>query len=50
MPASASLGLMYINDQKTFSISGSIGVERSSYQFMPFNQVRPNVAATPVKY
>ena len=27
----AELGLMYINDAKTFSISGSIGVERSSY-------------------
>lgn len=26
----AQLGLMYINDAKTFSISGSIGVERSS--------------------
>jgi hypothetical protein len=26
----AELGLMYINDAKTFSISGSIGVERSS--------------------
>ncbi|MDB5276716.1 MAG: hypothetical protein JWR61_1671 [Ferruginibacter sp.] len=50
MPASASLGLMYMNDQKTFSISGSIGVERSSYPFMPFNQASPNVAATPFKY
>jgi hypothetical protein len=50
MPASASLGLMYVNDQKTFSISGSIGVERSSYPFIPFNQVSPNVAATPFKY
>lgn len=40
----AELGLMYINEQKTFSISGSIAVERSSYPFLPINQlstVRP---------
>lgn len=35
----AELGLMYVNDQKTFSISGSIGVERSSYPFIPLNQI-----------
>jgi hypothetical protein len=29
------MGLMYINDAKTFSISGSIGVERSSYPIYP---------------
>lgn len=33
---SASLGLMYINDARTFSISGSINVERSSYPLIPF--------------
>ena len=33
---SASLGLMYINDARTFSISGSISVERSSYPLIPF--------------
>ena len=33
---SASLGLMYINDTKTFSVSGSISVERSSYPIIPF--------------
>ena len=41
----AELGLMYINEQKTFSISGSIGVARSSYPFLPINQMstfRPN--------
>jgi len=32
----AELGLMYVNDQKTFSISGSIGIERSSYPMVPF--------------
>ncbi len=27
----AEAGLMYINDERTFSISGSIGIDRSSY-------------------
>lgn len=48
----AELGLMYVNDQKTFSISGSIGVERSSYPLVPCNQnssVRPNTFITPNK-
>jgi hypothetical protein len=31
----AELGLMYVNDEKTFSISGSIGIERSSYPMYP---------------
>lgn len=34
----AEMGLMYINDQKTFSISGSISVEKSNYFFAPVNQ------------
>ncbi len=33
------VGLMYINDAKTFSISGSIGVERGSYPLYPANRV-----------
>jgi hypothetical protein len=33
------MGLMYVNDAKTFSISGSIGVERSSYPFYPAERV-----------
>ncbi len=28
-------GLMYMNEEKTFSISGSIGIERSSYPIYP---------------
>ncbi|MDQ2864442.1 MAG: hypothetical protein M3R50_12515, partial [Bacteroidota bacterium] len=32
----ASLGLMYVNDAKTFSISGSISAERSSYPLLPY--------------
>ena len=30
-------GLMYINDDRTFSISGSIGIDRSSYPVYPAN-------------
>jgi hypothetical protein len=33
------MGLMYINDAKTFSISGSIGIERNSYPVYPSNRV-----------
>ena len=29
------MGLMYVNDARTFSISGSIGVERSNYPVYP---------------
>lgn len=32
----ASLGLMYINDARTFSISGSISAEKNVYPFMPY--------------
>ena len=32
----ASLGLMYVNDAKTFSISGSISAERNVYQALPY--------------
>ena len=31
MNSRVDVGLMYINDAKTFSISGSIGIEKSSY-------------------
>jgi hypothetical protein len=31
-------GLMYINDARTFSISGSIGVDRTSYPVYPTNR------------
>jgi hypothetical protein len=43
----AELGLMYVNDAKTFSISGSIGIEKNNYGSMagfPVNTVRPNPA------
>ena len=41
----AELGLMYVNDAKTFSVSGSINVQRSSYPFLPyqsFNTAKKN--------
>ncbi|WP_018611381.1 hypothetical protein [Segetibacter koreensis] len=45
----AELGLQYINDDRTFSISGSIGVERSDFA-MPYfpvnNRVNQN---TPIR-
>lgn len=44
MYSSFSLGLQYVNDEKTFSLSGSIGVERSSYPLLPYyrtNEQRP---------
>lgn len=42
--SAASLGLMYVNENKTFSISGSIGVEKSSYPvlgYYPPNTTKP---------
>ena len=35
----AELGLMYVNDQKTFSISASISTEKSSFPIVPINQI-----------
>ncbi len=32
--SSVNMGLMYVNDARTFSISGSIGVERSTYPML----------------
>lgn len=34
--SSVNVGLMYVNDARTFSISGSIGVARSSYPVLPY--------------
>lgn len=44
----AELGLQYINDERTFSISGSIGVERSSFPMPAYisnNQINRNIPA-----
>lgn len=43
----AELGLQYINDDRTFSISGSIGVERNNYS-MPFYNPINNSRLNPV--
>jgi len=34
---SVNMGLMYVNDAKTFSVSGSIGVQRSSYPMLLYS-------------
>lgn len=50
MYSRAELGLMYINNEKTFSISGSIGVEKSSYPVFPYQQInstRQNLVISP---
>jgi hypothetical protein len=38
MNSRVEIGLMYINDAKTFSISGSIGIDRSIYPLYPSNR------------
>jgi len=48
--SSLNMGLMYINDARTFSISGSVGVQRSSYPVLlypPSNTQRPG-SFTPI--
>ncbi|HSU50046.1 MAG TPA: hypothetical protein VLJ41_05635 [Segetibacter sp.] len=42
----AELGLQYINDDRTFSISGSIGVERNNYTMPFYNQYNGARSAT----
>ena len=50
--SSVNVGLMYVNDARTFSISGSVGVARSSYPVLlypPANMQRINsFTPTPV--
>jgi len=46
----AELGLMYVNDARTFSISGSFGIERSNNPFFAYpqtNAARSNHLITP---
>lgn len=43
----AELGLMYVNDQRTFSISGSVGVHNSVNPYLPFQHIQ-NMQRTPV--
>lgn len=44
--SSASMGLMYINNDKTFSISGSISVEKSTYPLLPVYPINASKPAT----
>lgn len=49
--SSVNMGVMYINDARTFSVSGSIGVARSSYPIFPYapaNMQRNSFSPTPV--
>ena len=50
MYSSASLGLQYINEAKTFSISGSISVEKSSYPMLPYYNVGNTKTNTAIPY
>jgi hypothetical protein len=34
---SVDMGLMYVNDARTFSVSGSIGIQRSNYPMLPYS-------------
>lgn len=36
----AELGLMYVNDQRTFSISGSVGVQNAVNPYLPFHHIQ----------
>lgn len=38
----AAIGLQYINDERTFSISGSIGVERSDFSMPVYSSYNKN--------
>jgi hypothetical protein len=42
MYSAATMGLMYINDARTFFVSGSVSVERSNYPLLYNNQVNTN--------
>ena len=49
MYSAATLGLMYINNDKTFSISGSLSVERSAYPLY-YNNRASNVNQKNIHY
>ena len=46
MQTSLQAGLMYVNDARTFSISGSIGVSHTNYPFYPAPQKQPVFTGT----
>ncbi len=39
-------GLMYVNDAKTFSISGSIGISNNNYPYFPSNRINTQKQST----
>jgi len=41
-------GVMYVNDERTFSISGSIGIETSNYPLYPSNRTSNTLNQQPV--
>ena len=49
MYSATSMGLMYVNDARTFSVSGSISVERSSYPKF-YNQVNTHTQTNRQNY
>lgn len=50
MYSRADIGLMYVNDAKTFSISGSIGIEQSNFPVFPYKQLNATPKQNPVNY
>ena len=46
----AELGLMYMNDEKTFSISGSISVQRGGYTTFPYQPVTSNTNPAAIRH
>ena len=52
MYESAYIGLMYTNDAKTFSISGSVGIEENSYPVLQYRELKKssqNGVVTPLR-
>jgi hypothetical protein len=46
----AELGLMYMNDEKTFSVSGSISVQRGGYTAFPYQPVISNTYPAAIRH
>jgi hypothetical protein len=49
MASRAELGLMYVNDQRTFSISGSFGVQRNTYSGYPYGSFKQTPQVIPAR-
>ena len=46
----AEMGLLYVNDQRTFSISGSVGVGRNSYPMYRYNSLPIQQPVAPFRH